>query len=43
VDALPGEQLDQARLVLERMKPTAAEWAKRDARDAEILGARSSS
>ena len=39
VDELPEEQLDQARAALERMKLTAEERAKRDARDAEIIGA----
>jgi len=39
VDELPEEELDQARVVLERMKLTAEERAKRDARDAEIISA----
>jgi hypothetical protein len=39
VDELPEEQLDQARVALERMKLTAEERAKRDARDAEIISA----
>ena len=39
VDELPEEQLDQARVALERMKRTAEERAKRDARDAEVIKA----